>query len=106
MLEHTITHGHTTYIHAVGYDSYRAHLIITVLVDPHRDAIARVVHFTGVRQFADQWDTDDLMSTPDLDMLIGLDEYPEGCGKRYLIRTTYREIRFYTEVEPDVLECS
>ncbi|MFN8504635.1 hypothetical protein [Kouleothrix sp.] len=106
MLEQTITYGRATYIHALGYDSYRAHLIITILRDPHQSAIARVVLFIGIQQFADTWDTDEAVGTRDLDTLIGLDEYPEGGGVRYCIRTAYREISFYTEAKPIVLECS
>ena len=105
-LEQHVTGGQVAYIHAVGYDAHRAQLVMTILKHPELALLARTVLFTDVQGFSDEWDEDEPVAANDLDSLIGLHAYPESGGVRYLIRTEYREISFYTEARPSIIEQS
>ncbi|HEY3229110.1 MAG TPA: hypothetical protein VGJ87_07820 [Roseiflexaceae bacterium] len=105
-LEQHVTRGQVVYIHALGFDAHRAHFVMTILKHPEQSALARTLLFTDVQSFTDDWDEAEPVAAGDVDSLIGLIEYPAGGGVRYLIRTEYREISFYTEAPPSIIEHS
>ncbi len=102
-LEQKVTQGKSTYFHCLGYDAHRGHLVLLLVTLPDLDTVARTVVFRGVREFSDDW-FDEVVGDNDLELLIGLDAYPEEHQTRYVIVTDSREIGFVTRLEPEILE--
>lgn len=103
-LAESIRKGYTTYIHALGYDPHRAHLIILFLKNAEEDIIARTLIFRGVHHFTTTWFADAPVPDFDLDSIIGFDTYIDEQQTKYVIHTECREIMFETTIPPEIIE--
>lgn len=103
-LEQRVTKGFIVYIHSIDYDVVNKHLVIKLLKNPeHQQQIVRILTFYNIQNFSEELDKEDC-DEDWLDLLIGLQQYPQKTGVQYLIRTEQRKIVFFTEVKPQVQE--
>jgi hypothetical protein len=96
--------GNVFYIRTLERDLLNHRLVFHFLGDVrrHPDKIVRVLTFTHIRDFHEQWleeEDKDLIAS-----LIGITEQPEGVGTRYFVTVEQFEFSFYTETEPQLEE--
>src|SRR5215203_5865731 len=85
------------YIHSLGYSD--ANLSIKFLGDPEQSAIARVLTFSRVQAYREEWyERDDDC----IEMLIGLAEQVKKNGVDYMLHTDQRELWFHSAADPCV----
>ena len=103
-LEERVTKDFIIYIHSIQYDIVDRCLVIKFLKSPEEEpSIARILTFFNIQDFSEEIDEKDF-DEDCLDSLIGIQEYPQKTGVRYVVRTEQREMIFFTEVEPQVQE--
>ncbi len=103
-LEQRATKDFIIYIHSIEHDVVNKYLVIKFLKNPvDEPSVARILTFLNIQDFSEEIDDEDFDENC-LDSLIGIQEYPEATGVRYVIRTEQREIIFFTETEPKIQE--
>jgi hypothetical protein len=96
-LEDRVMRGNVFYIHSVQNEDSR--IIFKFLGDPNLPDIVRMLTFSNIKDYRDEWyDRDDECT----EMLMGIHESQQGEGVNYMLHTGQREIFFYTETEPKV----
>ena len=103
-LEDRVTRGFTVYISSINYDPLEKRLVIAFLGDPEDTAVVRILTFSGIEEFSEEeFEDEDVEAGINvIDSLIGLDEYPEKEGMRYVVHTELREMIFRTKEKPQV----
>jgi hypothetical protein len=104
-LEERVTVGGFFYIQRINHDSAGRKLIIEFIKVPEESLpAARVLSFTGVEDFSEEVDADEIKEAEAeggiTDSLIGLDEYPGKEAVEYVVHTEVREIIFRTKEKP------
>jgi hypothetical protein len=101
-LEEQVTRGRVACIKNIHYDEPGRHLIIEFeACSPDYDNSTTLI-FEDVETCCDTWHSpeDQEQGEQGNDSLIGLDEYPEVGGVRYVIHTVCREIILSTKQKP------
>jgi len=101
-LYHRVAHGNTFYIADIVRDTERGRLTLNFLGDPDQPEVVRVLTFTGVRDFSEQWEEDRIESL--IQSLIGLVESPQSDGIHYEIILDEVVMTFTTREQPQAVD--
>lgn len=96
-IEDQVMRGGVWYIESLQRNE--SSIIIRLLGDPNEPEVVRILSFSHVQQYSEEWYDRD---TECIEMLIGLHEKRESQGTNYILHTDQREMFFYTETEPEV----
>ena len=96
-LEEKVMKNNVFYFHIV--ENENSCLKVKFLGDPEKPDIVRILTFSNIQDYREEWyDKDETC----IEMLIGLHEEPKEKGVDYMFHTDQREIFFYTETEPQI----
>jgi hypothetical protein len=104
-LEDMVTHGRVACIKNISYGARGEHLLIEFeSCSPAYDNSTTLI-FEDIEDCSDVWHSheDQEQGEQGNDSLIGLTEYPEFSGVRYVILTVCREIVLFTKRAPILL---
>jgi hypothetical protein len=101
-----VTRGLAAYIYSIDYSPEKKRISIKFVKSPQEPLIDRILIFSNIQQFSDERNWDEIEDNGYLDLLIGLDEYPERSGVKYVVHTDQREIIFVTDRQPVLREVS
>jgi len=96
-LEDRVMRDGVCYIHSLRHTD--ANLSLKFLADPSGSTIARVLTFSRVQAYQEEWyERDDDC----IEMLIGLHEEVKKDGVDYMLHTDQRELWFHSDADPSV----
>jgi hypothetical protein len=102
-LEAKVTKGIVTLIHSVDYDIAHKSLVVNFFTDPDQVIATKRLIFSKVQDYSEQFHNKE-NEEDDIEQLIGLDEYPQEVGTKYVINTNQRELIFFTAEKPQLTE--
>ena len=90
------------YVCRIERDLSNQRLSFALIANPEESVVVRRLVFTDVREFKELWNEEE---DPDLiEQIIGLHQYPERGGFRYLIRLEKSEMHFCSATKPQLIE--
>jgi hypothetical protein len=101
-LEKELTEGlvENIYIDSIIVEPENRRITLKFLKFPELNRAVKTLTFYAIQNFNQVWDNWPDYSANDLDSLIGLHEFPQEPGSKYVLKTENREITFYTKLEP------
>jgi hypothetical protein len=99
-LEIRVTQGKVSYITTITYDPINKSIEICFVSSPENTSINRILRLKKVEGFSEA--RLEPLQSGELESLIGLDEYTEEKGTRYVMHTDARELIFLTNQEPEI----